>query len=384
MASSDLPPRVRGALMLSTMARCLSRLTPACAGSTVPRNPVKTHASTYPRVCGEHRPDHDSGSQLSDLPPRVRGARLRHGDHPSGARLTPACAGSTQLGRASARAPSTYPRVCGEHAARARRNLAICDLPPRVRGARHGDIDSRLIFRLTPACAGSTHPSCPEDPPISDLPPRVRGARTGGGWSLREVRLTPACAGSTRRASAGACAGTTYPRVCGEHRSALSPARAMSDLPPRVRGAHRVACVGHVGLRLTPACAGSTTSASSTPSATSTYPRVCGEHHQPPGATVPTADLPPRVRGAPPTARRHSAHGRLTPACAGSTTNRPAPQCPRPTYPRVCGEHLTSSVPSSCIADLPPRVRGALGDDRDGHGGLRLTPACAGSTCSSM
>ena len=376
----DSPPRVRGAPSPCAGQHSQSRLTPACAGSTAVlplRRPVGT---THPRVCGEHARAHSFSACHTDSPPRVRGALLAVGVPDDRPRLTPACAGSTPSRRAGRATASTHPRVCGEHLWARFRVDHRDDSPPRVRGARLVACDRHGIRRLTPACAGSTantmtmflcqttHPRvCGEHwidlalgPALLRSPPRVRGAlvpRLGAGW---EYRLTPACAGSTACPPGAPAPASTHPRVCGEHSAASPMSSTWTDSPPRVRGARVHSHQRHDDFRLTPACAGSTLSRYRIRAGSSTHPRVCGEH---------------RVRRRPGHRR-----GRLTPACAGSTTSR-CRRCPSPpTHPRVCGEHAPLPTSIRPTADSPPRVRGAPLRRDHGMTAGRLTPACAGST----
>ena len=290
-------------------------------------------------MCGEHVRLDASGQIELDSPPRVRGARQRCGTRGCCRRLTPACAGSTtSVGRGGSD-EATHPRVCGEHFEALARSGCDFDSPPRVRGAR-GRVEE------------------------------------GGG----EDRLTPACAGSTclpGRAPRGA---STHPRVCGEHTTTPSDGSTKGDSPPRVRGARFPLPGRELCYRLTPACAGSTPTASSRSPANATHPRVCGEHRTSRYCASLRSDSPPRVRGAPATRQRHHMINRLTPACAGSTAVRGHATRPDPTHPRVCGEHCGVTNPQRGADDSPPRVRGARGSSWGIARRIRLTPACAGST----
>ena len=254
---------------------------------------------------------------------------------------------------------TTHPRVCGEHPSSGSSQSRSADSSPRVRGARGRCPRERCRGRLIPACAGSTRPQ----------------RRTG--------RSSP-----------------THPRVCGEHQR-RGPRSPRPPTHPRVCGGARLLCSLRQRLaRLIPACAGSTPPPPGSPAATSTHPRVCGEHaYQDRGhggdPTHPRVcgehngslsgnssvnDSSPRVRGALLLAERTDLLGRLIPACAGSTpAARPCGATPA-THPRVCGEHHNLNHAAEFIADSSPRVRGALPRPRSPCHPRRLIPACAGST----
>ena len=315
----DLPPRVRGAPRPGRPAAAVLRLTPACAGSTLDAPGLRLGDPTYPRVCGEH-PSLDFFAGPLD-------------------RLTPACAGSTSSPRSCNLWVSTYPRVCGEHASGGSSWTTITDLPPRVRGALD-DLPSVVgECRLTPACAGSTGSRRGLSISVADLPPRVRGAPGRHPPRRGQRRLTPACAGSTRPNSTARSCLSTYPRVCGEHSQSTIRSLRCCDLPPRVRGALVPHLQPRRADRLTPACAGSTSWPLASRRRLSTYPRVCGEHCSMPFPRRSGSDLPPRVRGALRQVARRQHRPRLTPACAGSTGGAPSVCAASTTYPRVCGEH---------------------------------------------
>ena len=176
-AMCDLPPRVRGAHRNSRAVIDERRLTPACVGSTCSRLAAPMRPPTYPRVCGEHHSRPAACNDSSDLPPRVRGALQEMRLNAHSLRLTPACAGSTRLQAHWFGCETTYPRVCGEHSSGASSAAATVDLPPRVRGARQRDQQRRDPHRLTPACAGSTPVDLELDVQVPTYP-RVCGEHT--------------------------------------------------------------------------------------------------------------------------------------------------------------------------------------------------------------
>ena len=154
--SFDSPPRVRGAHYYSLRWINERRLTPACAGSTLPAPRPRALLPTHPRVCGEHAHRKLTITCKRDSPPRVRGAPDEPILRVAEIRLTPACAGSTRHPPTAPHDQPTHPRVCGEHCCSRTCNATRSDSPPRVRGALWGDEPAAWSRRLTPACAGST------------------------------------------------------------------------------------------------------------------------------------------------------------------------------------------------------------------------------------
>ncbi len=232
--------------------------TPACAGTTVPRQAHRPDTRGYPRVCGDDGNVTPEDGMVMGLPPRVRGRRRRYDRLARPHRATPACAGTTSpSGSASPRTPG-YPRVCGDDFSSTAAARRMTGLPPRVRGRLHGIAGSDTGWGATPACAGTTprhqshRPRTPGYPRVCGddlesvqepvgcfgLPPRVRGRPASSRDGNGSTRATPACAGTTRW--------LTAVRVAHE------------GLPPRVRGRLGFYPLVMVALRATPACAGTT------------------------------------------------------------------------------------------------------------------------------
>ena len=88
----------------------------------------------------------------------------------------------------------------------------------------------------------------------------------------------------------------------------------------------------------------------------------------------------PHARGALSTKGKAKTPIRLTPACAGST----CVLCPllvlRWAHPRMRGEHYTTLLVNKADAGSSPHARGAPPGIRARGGPCRLIPACAGST----
>ena len=70
--------------------------------------------------------------------------------------------------------------------------------------------------------------------------------------------IIPACAGSTSQADSSGTASRDHPRMCGEHTPFAAAAEAIPGSSPHVRGAHHRRGEFVFAWGIIPACAGST------------------------------------------------------------------------------------------------------------------------------
>ena len=136
----------------------------------------------------------------------------------------------------------------------------------------------------------------------------------------------------------------------------------------------------HLVVRITPACAGKSSSNPVHQRFREDHPRVCGEKKNGKIYDGKALGSPPRVRGKAARLPLVLSGARITPACAGKR----APNSKHPPvaedHPRVCGEKEYLIYRKLFDEGSPPRVRGkvlllCLGMNR-----LRITPACAGKS----
>ena len=76
----------------------------------------------------------------------------------------------------------------------------------------------------------------------------------------------------------------------------------------------------------------------------------------------------------------HTKKARITPACAGKTTSVLPSTLPATDHPRVCGENFQDLAAQYEKAGSPPRVRGKPKKSWTQWKIRRITPACAGKT----
>ena len=146
--------------------------------------------------------------------------------------------------------------------------------------------------------------------------------------------------------------------MCGENRLRCERAATSPGSPPRVRGKLQEKEKNHRRSRITPACAGKTTQRSNLSADGRDHPRVCGENCLGLRVAVALVGSPPRVRGKQVAEAGDAEAIRITPACAGKTRWGATPWLYWADHPRVCGENSQYRQPRLPVIGSPPRVRG--------------------------
>lgn len=112
-------------------------------------------------------------------------------------RITPACAGSTHPTNFHSFVPEDHPRLRGEYIFEVGLIGREQGSSPLARGIRRSVIYYLCWMRITPACAGSTILSFRVDLRNQGSPPLARGVRKANQSNKITKGITPACAGST-------------------------------------------------------------------------------------------------------------------------------------------------------------------------------------------
>ncbi len=128
------PPRVRGTGLFFMLEASSTRITPACAGNSIPAAMHARWPQDHPRVCGEQ-----TFREVQDFfelgsPPRVRGTAASIDEFADPYGITPACAGNSFSGLLSESLHEDHPRVCGEQVNGTAQTSYPAGSPPRVRG----------------------------------------------------------------------------------------------------------------------------------------------------------------------------------------------------------------------------------------------------------
>ena len=149
-----------------------------------------------------------------------------------------------------------------------------------------------------------------------------------------------------------------HPRVCGEKSARVNQRVTVVGSPPRVRGKDNGAASDAAHRGITPACAGKSHALAPLRIVSGDHPRVCGEKPNCFFWLATHWGSPPRVRGKDRGALLGDEHGRITPACAGKSCSRSRNRRTEKDHPRVCGEKMIAPRIMSSDTGSPPRVRG--------------------------
>ena len=107
-------------------------------------------------MCGENVNGEGLSPLPLGSPPRVRGKRFPRATNHANLRITPACAGKTLPAVFFISRREDHPRVCGENERVCDMAEGIVGSPPRVRGKRIPALEGHILPGITPACAGKT------------------------------------------------------------------------------------------------------------------------------------------------------------------------------------------------------------------------------------
>ena len=174
------------------------------------------------------------------------------------------------------------------------------------------------------------------------------------------LRITPACAGSTSRSNRGRVCTEDHPRLRGEYKRSRRSMKEQTGSPPLARGVQLLIIFILQYVRITPACAGSTFLFNS--------------------LTELFMGSPPLARGVRLIMVRVGSARRITPACAGSTHLQTDKDNLEKDHPRLRGEYYVDVQYSKNHLGSPPLARGVLPLPCITTFHFRITPACAGST----
>ena len=204
-----------------------------------------------------------------------------------------------------------------------------------------------------------------EDPKVGEdedqeqgSPPHARGRLYLTHCRRINLRITPACAGKTSTAEAFSRPEPDHPRMRGEDASPWLSRRPSRGSPPHARGRQLSNLNQRVFVRITPACAGKTADFVNELRQLKDHPRMRGEDPTKKTRWTTMKGSPPHARG------RHTRNTvrrgcrRITPACAGKTGRRFASTFCKRDHPRMRGEDTTRYTGRGATIGSPPHARG--------------------------
>ena len=195
---------------------------------------------------------------------------------------------------------------------------------------------------------------------MNGSPPHARGRPTCSYAFLSDGRITPACAGKTTTWRRTPTKSPDHPRMRGEDVQSGRGPRGWNGSPPHARGRRRQTRRGvPIGLD---------------------HPRMRGEDTEKRTGPKRSAGSPPHARG-----RHGKTYGakkkcRITPACAGKTSVEDAIEGMFEDHPRMRGEDMRKPYTMALRRGSPPHARGRHVTIQHVLLGRRITPACAGKT----
>ena len=91
----------------------------------------------HPRLCGDYKRWKEIETESQGSPPPVRGLQCSHSSTSYVSRITPACAGTTHGSKKLKEGDQDHPRLCGDYVKVYNQLLKMIGSPPPVRGL-HG------------------------------------------------------------------------------------------------------------------------------------------------------------------------------------------------------------------------------------------------------
>ena len=150
------PPLARGTGGLSPLLYRGFRITPACAGNSLPGVTPAEHPQDHPRLRGEQTTSPSRYSTSIGSPPLARGTAAGAAKRAAPGGITPACAGNRISVRPVSLFIRDHPRLRGEQLRRTHFSRSARGSPPLARGTAETIDGQETVYGITPACAGNS------------------------------------------------------------------------------------------------------------------------------------------------------------------------------------------------------------------------------------
>ncbi len=170
-------------------------------------------------------------------------------------------------------------------------------------------------------------------------------------------RITPACAGKTSSSRQPTRLYRDHPRLRGKDCLYGRRGKKVTGSPPLARERRPFRKFDDERRGITPACAGKTGRRACARSSGRDHPRLRGKDSTSASATLTGRGSPPLARERPPFAFSIIASTRITPACAGKTTMQYMNDTDNRDHPRLRGKDALCARTNERRAGSPPLAR---------------------------
>ncbi len=171
-----------------------------------------------------------------------------------------------------------------------------------------------------------------------------------------------------------------HPRLCGNDQPLRTVFEGLTGSPPLVRERQKIRPFCRHPGGITPACAGTTSSTRVGVDRKKDHPRLCGNDVSSKTSSCDRRGSPPLVRERQANIKRAKDRFGITPACAGTTSSASSASSGCGDHPRLCGNDFPIPTNVEIKPGSPPLVRERLSGSAQRRPISRITPACAGTT----
>ena len=175
--------------------------------------------------------------------------------------------------------------------------------------------------------------------------PHARGTHDQRATALRHLGIIPACAGNTLHPPTRVLLWRDHPRMRGEHPRCRVLPYVSSGSSPHARGTLLTDWRSTMLNGIIPACAGNTHGNGISPPCSRDHPRMRGEHADDRTAGSARRGSSPHARGTQVLCAGCAVADGIIPACAGNTSSTTTTRASKRDHPRMRGEHPDSFPP---------------------------------------
>ena len=404
LSSPGSSPLARGLQGMTDVHRAAIRIIPARAGFTPADNNVVDAHMDHPRSRGVYQSSPCSTSPRPGSSPLARGLQFVRDVQPAGLRIIPARAGFTLRFEAFASGSADHPRSRGVYDSRSAIFALWTGSSPLARGLPARRRPRRPPRRIIPARAGFTllvdggehaggdHPrsrgvyaSEPWKTSRSrGSSPLARGLQDGQVPVLAAQGIIPARAGFTGRRRRSQQRHRDHPRSRGVYVRDSARSESGRGSSPLARGLRDDQLVRRHVPGIIPARAGFTHRRRHPTQDARDHPRSRGVYKALAVIGAFIAGSSPLARGLLPPLGHVGVGPRIIPARAGFTRTRRWIAGSRPDHPRSRGVYLTKRAGVEPRLGSSPLARGLQWQVLSPWAGMRIIPARAGFTASTM